>query len=391
MEHDLEEGAQVISNEVRMAFLLGGRVAELAADRRARRDRHSTGELQAESAAMERGARQAGAADQRARAGVAESGARAEERAAQAAHQVYAPLTDPRTFGRTEAHTVATAYATARGWAERDPRAQAAVSQLDGLAHDRWGVPAHRLAGLARDPSRDADALRGVTRELPQSLAERARDGRWLERASSEQLAEAWQQFARTGSDAQDRLRVEAAMGARFGKSAEAMLGEYRRQEEREAVSEVASARREAGRERATAQSETGRADRAGGQAGRFAQDLHHEQVGDPHREEFNVKASTGVQDRRPLMEGQAHHQAQEDTATARRVTAETHAQSATSRADTAAMERAGTPTIARSVRTETAQAFGTSTEQAVHASGAARKPATTAPRTTARVIERGR
>lgn len=325
-EHSLEEGAQVITQDVRMVMMLAGRVVETQAWRRAAGDRRNADVLRGHADDARRA--------ERATLGVTD----AQQRRSDAAAQVYSPLTDPQNFAKARPGTVATAYATARTWSDSDPRAAAAVEQIDALTADRWGVPAHRLAGVSthgkRTPEQDVADLGRPVRELDRGLVERARDERWRERADTSQLARAWQAADAAGDQAVKDV-LEDHMAARFGGDVEDFLRQQRKGEDQAAVRDVADARQ---------------SQRA------YAQDLQVERAADPEREDFRTKPKTGVQDKDDL-------ESRLDRETAR-------AQTAESRANREAMDKAGVPASARQAREDSAPAFGRTSAEAAGASG---------------------
>ncbi|MGC1209136.1 MAG: hypothetical protein WA880_14400, partial [Ornithinimicrobium sp.] len=122
-DHELDEGAQVLSQQARMAMMIAGRMVEMAARRRADQDRESTGSARDRAADASRQADRLDRQDRSATLEATRAGGREQDRARQAAHQVYAPLTNPRTFAGAEPETVAAGYTLAKVWADRDPRA----------------------------------------------------------------------------------------------------------------------------------------------------------------------------------------------------------------------------------------------------------------------------
>ncbi len=365
-EHDIDEGAQVLSQQARMAMMIAGRMVEMAARRRADQDRAAADDARDRASAASRQADRLDRQDRSATREMSRVGVKEQDRARQAAHQVYGPLTNPRTFAAAEPETVAAGYTLAKVWEQRDPRAATAVEQIDGLCEDRWGVPARRLThGMGSQNEHDEQA-RTAAREAPREMLERARDERWRERGSGEDLAAAWQ-AASTAGDTRTREALETTMGARFGVDVEDYLRQVRQGQEDAAVpGDVAWMATQNESDVAQARRKGGRADNEQAMVGRFDQDLAEERTNDPAGERFNAKSDTGVQDTSALQAGRveatgeaARHHSAADVAAARAASG--------SRVDLDAMRTNNVPPAAVEARLRTAPAFGTRTSDGIH------------------------
>ncbi len=374
-DHDIDEGAQVLSQQARMAMMIAGRMVEMAARRRADQDRAATDDARDRASTASRQADRLDRQDRSATREMSRVGVKEQDRARQAAHQVYAPLTNPRTFAAAEPETVAAGYTLAKVWEQRDPRAATAVEQIDGLCEDRWGVPARRLT---RGMGSQSEQEQTVAREAPRDMLERARDERWRERGSGEDLAAAWQ-AASTAGDTRTREALETTMGARFGVDVEDYLRQVRQGQENAAVpGDVAWMATQNESDLVQARREDGRADYEQAMVGRFDQDLTEGRTNDPEGERFNAKSDTGVQDTSTLQAGRAEatgeaarHHGAADVAAARAASG--------SRVDLDAMRTNNVPPAAVEARLRTAPAFGTRTIDGVRSNApqiSARKPA---------------
>lgn len=300
---------------------------------------------------------------------------------------MYAPLTNPRTFAGAEPETVAAGYTLAKVWADRDPRAVTAAEQIDALSEDRWGVGVRRLTRSTGRTEPGSDPA-SAAQEAPRELLGRARDDRWRDRASTDDLAGAWQAASTTG-DNTTREALEATMGARFGVDVEDYLRKVRSGQEDQAVpgdaawlsTQRTSDMAQASREKAQAGAEQNLVKR-------FAHDLAEERVNDPDGLRFNTKHDTGVQDTPALQAGQG----QADDQAARHSSAAATAKAGTdARADQVAMRDNQVPAAAREARSATAPAFGTRTVDGIRSSGSkVAVGASTLGRRRAKVRERG-
>ncbi|UJH71795.1 hypothetical protein [Ornithinimicrobium sp. INDO-MA30-4] len=163
-EHELDEGAQALTQQARMAMMIAGRMVEMVARRRADQDRAAADEARDRAATASRAADRLERQDRSATREATRAGGREQDRGRQAAHQVYAPLTNPRTFAGAEPETVAAGYTLATVWADRDPRAATATEQLDALCEDRWGVPARRLTRATGSTERESEVATAAKR-----------------------------------------------------------------------------------------------------------------------------------------------------------------------------------------------------------------------------------
>ncbi len=364
-DHDIDEGAQVLSQQARMAMMIAGRMVEMAARRRVDQDRAATDDARDRANAASRQADRLDRQDRSATREMSRVGVKEQDRARQAAPQVYGPLTNPRTFAAAEPETVAAGYTLAKVWEQSDPRAATAVEQIDGLCEDRWGVPARRLThGMGSQNEQDGQP-RTAAREAPRDMLERARDERWRERGSSEDLAAAWQAASAAG-DTRTREALETTMGTRFEVDVEDYLRQVRQGQENQAVpGDVAWLATQNQSDLVQARRENGRADNEQAMVGRFDQDLAEERTNDPAGERFNAKSDTGVQDTSALQAGRA-----EATGEAARhhIAADAAAAQAApgSRVDLDAMRANNVPPAAVEARLRTAPAFGTRTVDGV-------------------------
>lgn len=387
-DHELDEGAQVLSQQARMAMMIAGRMVEMAARRRADQDRESTGSARDRAADASRQADRLDRQDRSATLEATRAGGREQDRARQAAHQVYAPLTNPRTFAGAEPETVAAGYTLAKVWADRDPRAATATEQLDALSEDRWGVSVRRLT-RSTGSSEPGISTSIAAKEAPRDLMERARDGRWRDRASTDDLAGAWQ-AASTAGDNRTREALETTMGTRFGVDVEDYLRKVRSGQEDQAVpGDAAWLSTQRASDTAQASREEARAGAEQNLTRKFSHDLAEERVNDPEGERFNTKSDTGLQDTPALRDGQARA----DDQAARHSGAAAAARAGTdSRVDQVAMRDHQVPAAAKEARSKTAPAFGTRTVDGVrsNATKVAAK-ANTPGREPSKIKDRGR
>ncbi|MGB3257716.1 MAG: hypothetical protein WBA72_06965 [Ornithinimicrobium sp.] len=387
-EHELDEGAQALTQQARMAMMIAGRMVEMVARRRADQDRAAADEARDRAATASRAADRLERQDRSATREATRAGGREQDRGRQAAHQVYAPLTNPRTFAGAEPETVAAGYTLATVWADRDPRAATATEQLDALCEDRWGVPARRLTRATGSTERESEVATAA-KEVPRDLLERARDDRWRERGSSEDLAAAWQAASIVG-DNTTREALETTMGTRFGFDVEDYLRKVRSGQEDQAVpGDAAWLTTQNGSDRALAEREATTAAAEQSLVKKFSHDLAEERVNDPEGERFNSKPDTGLQDTPALRGGQARA----DDEAARQSQAAAAARTrADSRADQAAMREHQVPAAAKLARATTAPAFGTRTVDGVRSNVAkAAVRVGTGGRESNRVKDRGR
>ncbi|MGB3257603.1 MAG: hypothetical protein WBA72_06400, partial [Ornithinimicrobium sp.] len=291
-------------------------------------------------------------------------GGKEQDRARQAAHQVYAPLTNPRTFAGAEPETVAAGYTLATVWSDRDPRAATAVEQIDALSEDRWGVSARRLTRTSGTTERSASTATAA-KELPRGLLERARDERWRDRASTDDLAGAWQ-AASTAGEHRTREALETTMGTRFGLDVEDYLRKVRSGQEDQAVpGDAAWLSTQRTSDTAQATREEARAGAEQNLTRKFSHDLAEERVGDPEGKHFDTKADTGVQDAPALRAGQAWADDEASRHTTKAGAAADRA-GTDSRVDQVAMRESHVPSAAAEARSRTAPAFGTRTVDGV-------------------------
>lgn len=387
-DHELDEGVQVLSQQARMAMMIAGRMVEMAARRRADQDREGAQSARDRATDASRQADRLDRQDRSASREATRAGGREQNRARQAAHQVYAPLTNPRTFAAAEPETVAAGYTLAKVWADRDPRAVTAAEQIDALSEDRWGVGVRRLTRSTGKNEPGSDPARAA-HEAPRVLLERARDDRWRERASTDGLAGAWQAASATG-DNTTREALEATMGVRFGVDVEDYLRKVRSGQEDQAVpGDAAWLSVQRTSDMAQASREEAEAGVEQNLVKRFAHDLAEERVNDPDGLRFNTKHDTGVQDTPALQAGQglADDQAARHSSAAATARAGTDA-----RADQVAMRDNQVPAAAREARSATAPAFGTRTVDGVRSKAAkVAAKASTPGREPSKVKDRGR
>ncbi len=389
-DHELDEGAQVLTQQARMAMMIAGRMVEMAARQRSDQERQAADSARDRAADASRQADRLERQDRSATREASRTGGKEQDRARQAAHQVYAPLTNPRTFAGAEPETVAAGYTLTKVWADRDPRAATATEQIDALCEDRWGVKASRLTRTSETAEQAPDTATAA-KEVPRDLLERARDGRWRERGSTEDLAAAWQ-VASTSGDNRTREALEKTMGTRFGLDVEDYLRQVRIGQEDQAVpgdaawlaTQNTSDRAQAGREEARAGAEQNLVKK-------FSHDLAEERVNDPDGERFNTKSDTGLQDTPALRAGQASadDEASRHTTAAKAATARAGTDS---RVDQVAMREHQVPPAAAEARSKTGPAFGTRTVDGVRSNAAKVTPKASTPgREPSRVKDRGR
>lgn len=348
----LDEAFGSAGRSVRMTVMMAGQAAEVAARRVAERERRAAEESRDRTAGMDQSF--------------------AESR--DAAREAYEPVADSRRFQSADQETAVSAWATAKAWADVDPRAAQAQATLAEQIKERWGVDPESLSPTsAGDSEQTTEAEPAATDEserTPDSGREQeseagteatqrdrfaqAMDPEWREEASDKDLERLWHEANNAGPDVgapEARTALDRALAERHGVDLERFhqhlehgLGDdlWNAQTDRGALHADEVAQSDAERKAAGWENE------AAGQHSREAA------ADDPALEaEESVDASEA--------EGMANAYRSEAAAEQGEARVE-------SRADVDAMNEHGVPPRSQEVRTTTARGFGTTTQEGAKA-----------------------
>ena len=381
----LDEAMTGTGRSVRMALMMGGQAAEVISRRVAEQQRRL-----AEDARDRQRLIEASFYDAR-----------------DAARQAYEPVADPARFQSRDSETVAAAWATAKAWADVDPRAAQAEAALSEQIQERWGVDPADLSPSSQeergaegmgpqqyeqDTDTEVEANDEAEHESPLSdpaatqsdRFAQAVDPEWRAAASDADLESRWHEANDAGSRPgapEARSALDAALAERHGVDLDKFheqlhngLGDHlwNAEADRSALDADAAAEGVAERTAAGWESEAHE---------RFAREAAAEDVGEEIEESVDARDAQG-------MANAWRDEAEAQHSEAQVAHGETPIES---RADPAAMEANGVPARSQEVRTRTAKGFGTTTEQGAQAKrhARARKNVNQASRSTERDMGR--
>lgn len=353
----LDEALGSAGRSVRMTVMMAGQAAEVVARRVAEQQRRATEESRERTSGLEQ----------------------SYYASRDTAREAYEPVAKRNGFASSDQETAVAAWATAKAWADVDPRAAQAQASLSEQIKERWGVdpetlfpesPTDREQEPLREPEAGQEAEqesrpenKEPTAEAPQAEADlqdqrerfaQAMDPEWRESASDTELERLWHEANNAGDHVgapEARTALDQALADRHGLD----LEKFHQQLEHGLGDDLWNAQ----------------ADRAGLDADDLAtSDAERKAAGWENEATGQHSREANADD--PALEAEESVDASEAEGMANAFRGEAAAEQgeaqAESRADVEAMNESGVPPRSQEVRTSTARGFGTTTQQGAQA-----------------------
>lgn len=352
----LDEALGSAGRSVRMTVMMAGQAAEVVARRVAEKQRRATEESRERTSGLEQ----------------------SYYASRDTAREAYEPVAKRNGFASSDQETAVAAWATAKAWADVDPRAAQAQASLSEQIKERWGVDPESLfpespADREQEPLREPEAGQEAEQEsrpenkepaeAPQAEADlqdqrerfaQAMDPEWRESASDTELERLWHEANNAGDHVgapEARTALDQALADRHGLD----LEKFHQQLEHGLGDDLWNAQ----------------ADRAGLDADDLAtSDAERKAAGWENEAAGQHSREANADD--PALEAEESVDASEAEGMANAFRGEAAAEQgeaqAESRADVEAMNESGVPPRSQEVRTSTARGFGTTTQQGAQA-----------------------